>query len=122
MNAPRLAHFFAFLFLAGCTSLSPLHQNTDVNPQNSVRPGSGYQLAFIEFGEQGSYQDTSQLQNALDLIKRTSNPLVITYVHGWQNDAGSADVDRFSSLLTRLGGAPRSEEYTSELQSLRHLV
>src|ERR1017187_558204 len=106
MNAPRLAHFFAFLFLARCTSLSPLHQNTDVNPQNSVRPGSGYQLAFIEFGEQGSYQDTSQLQNALDLIKRTSNPLVITYVHGWQNDAGSADVDRFSSLLTRLGGAP----------------
>jgi hypothetical protein len=106
MNAPRLVHFSTILLLGGCTSLSPIHQNSDANPQNSVRPGKGYQLAFIEFGEQGSYQDTSQLQNALDLIKRTSNPLVITYVHGWQNNAGSADVERFSSLLTRLGGAP----------------
>jgi len=89
-------------FLCGCSHLSPLHSNTTCNPTNSITLGTGYQLAFIEFGEQGSYQDASQLQNAIGLIKRTSKPLVITYVHGWHNNAGSADVGRFSEWLSEL--------------------
>ena len=55
-------------------------------------------MAFIEFGEQGSYQDPTQLQNALDLIRVTEKPLVITYVHGWQNYVQSDDVAKFESL------------------------
>ena len=106
MNAPRLATLCGAIFLCGCTHLSPLHQNSAANPQNSIRSGQGYQLAFIEFGEQGSYQDTTQLQNAIELIKGTSKPLVITYVHGWHHNAGSADVDKFSALLSRLSNAP----------------
>ena len=62
--------------------------------------------AFIEFGEQGSYQDTSQLKNAIELVQNTSKPLVITYVHGWQNNAESGDVESFSGLLSRLNRAP----------------
>lgn len=91
--------------LAGCTHLSALRENTDANPRNSVVESDGYKLAFIEFGEQGSYQDTRQLQNALGLIDKTSRPLVITYVHGWQNNAESGDVEKFSSLLARLNRA-----------------
>jgi hypothetical protein len=106
MNTPRLGYFFVILLLGGCTSLSPIHQNSEANPRNSIQQGKGYQLAFIEFGEQGSYQDTSQLGNATELIKKTSKPLVITYVHGWQNSASSADVDKFSGLLGRLSQAP----------------
>ena len=46
-------------------------------------------MAFIEFGEQGSYQ--------------------ITYVHGWQNNVQSEDVAKFESLLARLNrGRERS--------------
>jgi hypothetical protein len=91
--------------LAGCTRLSPLRENTDANPRNSVVKGNGYKLAFVEFGEQGSYQDVSQLTNAIQLVEKTDRPLVITYVHGWQNNAESGDVDKFSSLLARLNRA-----------------
>src|SRR5436190_10398512 len=92
--------------LVACTELSPLRQNSDANPHNSVVAGAGYKLAFLEFGEQGSYQDTSQLKNAIQLVQNTNKPLVITYVHGWQNNAVSGDVQRFSGLLSRLNRAP----------------
>ena len=88
--------------VSGCSHLSPLHANTADNRKRSVGLGDGYQLAFIEFGEQGSYQDFSQLQNAIELVKKTPRPLVITYVHGWHNNAGSADVSRFSQWLSEL--------------------
>ncbi|HEY8671627.1 MAG TPA: hypothetical protein VIL63_12345 [Terriglobales bacterium] len=98
----------AVLTLGGCTSLSPLRPNTAASPTNSVVPKNGYKVAFVEFGEQGSYQDTtgSQLKNALDLIRDTRRPLVITYVHGWQNNVESGDVEKFESLLARLNDAP----------------
>jgi hypothetical protein len=94
------------LWLTGCTSLSPLRPNTTANPTNSVLARDGYKVAFVEFGEQGSYQDPTQLQNALALIRDTSQPLVITYVHGWQNNVESGDVQSFESLLVRLNQAP----------------
>ena len=46
------------------------------------------------------------MKNALDLIRVTEKPLVITYVHGWQNDVQSGDVEKFESLLARLNRAP----------------
>jgi hypothetical protein len=94
----------AVLWLSSCTSLSPLRSN-EANPNNSVVVERGYKLAFIEFGEQGSYQDPTQLKNALDLIRNTDKPLVITYVHGWQNNVQSGDVENFESLLARLNRA-----------------
>lgn len=98
----------AFAGLTSCTTLSPLRPNTAENPTNSVTSKNGYKVAFIEFGEQGSYLDISgsQLRNALSLIDNTPKPLVITYVHGWQNNVESADVDKFESLLARLDKAP----------------
>jgi hypothetical protein len=92
--------------LVACTELSPLRPNTTANPTNSVVTEDGYKIAFIEFGEQGSYQDPTQLKNALDLIQSTTKPLVITYVHGWQNNVESGDVEKFESLLARLNQAP----------------
>jgi len=91
--------------LVACTELSPLRPNTAANPTNSVATEDGFKVAFIEFGEQGSYQDATQLKNALDLIQSTTKPLVITYVHGWQNNVESGDVEKFESLLARLNRA-----------------
>src|SRR5438552_9014987 len=68
MSAIRVSSLAGIAFLCGCTYLTPLHQNTARSPHNSLSSGSGYDLAFIEFGEQGSYQDSSQLQNAIELI------------------------------------------------------
>ena len=92
--------------LVACTSLSPLRENTTSSPTRSVVTEDGYKVAFIEFGEQGSYQDPTQLKNALDLIRSTAKPLIITYVHGWQNNVESDDVEKFESLLARLNRAP----------------
>lgn len=88
--------------LCGCGNLKPLYQNTSEHPTKSIVPKAGFELAFVEFGEQGSYQDPTQLQNAVDLIKRTPRPLVITYVHGWHHGAGSADVGKFSDWLAEI--------------------
>ena len=106
---PRFSAFpglmvLAALFLAGCAQTAPYHENSVANPRASIVPGPDYKLAFVEFGEQGSYQDTSQLDNALDLIKRTPRPVVVTYVHGWHNNADSADArDKFPTMLQELG-------------------
>lgn len=101
---PRSAIFVigisAFL-LESCTSLSPLRPGA-----KSIATENGYKVAFVEFGEQGSYQDPQQLANALSLIRETSNPLILTYVHGWQNNAKSGDVGNFESLLTKLDNSP----------------
>ena len=40
------------------------------------------------------------------MIQQVNRPLLITYVHGWQNNAESDDVGRFESLLARLSRAP----------------
>jgi hypothetical protein len=97
-----LSSLLAAALLSACGHLNPVYQNTAEQPTRSIVPKNGYELAFIEFGEQGSYQDATQLQNAVDLIKRTSRPLVITYVHGWHHGAASADVDKFSGWLAEL--------------------
>jgi len=79
--------------------MTAFYANSAAHPQNSIQRKEGYNLAFVEFGEQGSYQDPTQLENALALIKSTPRPLVVTYVHGWQNNARSGDAEKFSSLL-----------------------
>jgi hypothetical protein len=92
------------LLVGACAQIQPYRPNTAANPNRSVTPGPGYKVAFIEFGEQGSYEDPSQLERALDLIKRTPHPLVVTYVHGWHNNdaPGNGDVASFSGALGEL--------------------
>lgn len=96
--------FLVVLLLGACAQIQPFRPNTAADPNRSVTPGPGYNVAFIEFGEQGSYQDPSQLERALDLIKRTPHPLVVTYVHGWHNNAApsNGDVASFSGALGEL--------------------
>ncbi|MDP9098321.1 MAG: hypothetical protein M3N48_04915, partial [Verrucomicrobiota bacterium] len=95
MKSP-LGPLVVAVLLCGCEHLSPVYQNTTAQPTRSIVSKPGVDIAFIEFGEQGSYQDPTQLQNAVDLIKRTPRPLVITYVHGWHHGADSRDVGNFS--------------------------
>ena len=91
-----------FCLLAGCTQNTPFYPDSTASPLNSVRRNAAYDLAFVEFGEQGSYQDPTQLENARDLIKNTARPLVVTYVHGWQNNAVSGDATKFANFLQEL--------------------
>jgi pimeloyl-ACP methyl ester carboxylesterase len=86
--------------------MSPRYQNTAGERPKSVLPRKTYELAFVEFGEQGSYLDTSQIEAAVTLVRSTRRPLVVTYVHGWHNDSGSKDVERFSNFLEQVATAP----------------
>ena len=94
-----------FCVLAGCTQMTPFYPNSPARPQFSVQQREAYDLAFVEFGEQGSYQDPTQLENARNLIKNTGRPLVVSYVHGWQNNAASGDVANFTGLLQQLSAS-----------------
>jgi hypothetical protein len=61
-------------------------------------------MAFIEFGEHGSFQDPSQLQEAERLISSKNKVLFVTYVDGWYNHSGSRDMEPFRGFLNELTG------------------
>ena len=49
-------------------------------------------LAFIEIDDMGEFFDKSELDNALAIIRRVNasrqgDPIVLTFVHGWKNNA-----------------------------------
>lgn len=94
--------------LESCASYGPYHANTASEPLNSVRgPADGrYKMAFIEFGDQGSPQDSSQRKAALEVIHKAQRPLLFVYIHGWQNNAVSGDVCRFEHFLDTVSSFP----------------
>jgi hypothetical protein len=67
-----------------------------------------FDLSYIEFDDKGDYWDRRQLGWTGQAIKRVAaqhDVILIMYVHGWQNDAGSLrghDVDKFRCLLSHL--------------------
>jgi hypothetical protein len=106
----RFASVACIALLQGCVSMSPRYQNATSGPPRSVQPLDGYHIAFVEFGEQGSYLDTSQVAAAYNLVRQSKKPLVITYVHGWHNDSGSDDVRRFEDFLHDVTNTPLVKE------------
>jgi hypothetical protein len=73
-----------------------------------------YDLAFIEFDEKGDFWDRQQLGHAYKQIEKLSRnpskpPLLLTYIHGWQNNASDEthDVANFRGLLSRLALNPQ---------------
>jgi hypothetical protein len=96
------------VLVAGCASYGPFHANIPGEPFKSVRgPKDGrYKLAFIEFGDQGSMLDTSQLGAALQVIGKAERPLLFVYIHGWQNNALSGDVCRFEHFIDTMSRFP----------------
>jgi hypothetical protein len=93
---------------AARAAYGPSHPNTSADPLNSVRgPTDGrYKLAFIEFGDQGSALDTSQRTAALKVIHEAKRPLLFVYIHGWQNNAKSADVCKFEHFIDTVSRNP----------------
>jgi hypothetical protein len=86
-------------------------QNCINLPARESRPG--YELAFIEFKDDGSAWDPLETQRAIELIQqaRTDNggaAVVFLYIHGWKNNANAAtppnfkDVEKFQVALDRV--------------------
>ena len=101
----------ASLILSGCAANQPYHageapSETVVTPATAKTAPDIYRLAFIEFDEQGDFWDREQLRKTVQAIRFTGRPvLLISYIHGWQNnsrDADADDVSQFRGLLARL--------------------
>lgn len=79
-------------------------------------PKAPYYLAFIEFDDFGEFYDPGQLTRALRIIQNakasspTGNAKVITFIHGWKNNASDATGnpwgfrDALSDLAKEYGG------------------
>ncbi len=99
----------AFL-LAGCAANQPYHLG-EAPAETAVIPAPGsvkdiYRLGFVEFDEQGDFWDRDQLHKTVQAIRDTGRPiLLVTYIHGWQNNSNPRDADdvrQFRELLARL--------------------
>ncbi len=106
----RFVTLVSAMVFASCAAYGPYHANTASNPHNSIRgPADGrYKLAFVELNDQGSELDTSQRTAALDLIRKAPRPVLLLYIHGWQNNANSADVCHFEHFLDQLSRFPEA--------------
>jgi len=104
----------AFVFLlSGCAANQPYHLG-EAPTETAVSPPAGggaaakdiYRLGFIEFDEQGDFWDRDQLRKTVQAIRYTGRPiLLVTYIHGWQNNSNPTDADdvrQFRGLLARL--------------------
>jgi hypothetical protein len=78
------------------------------NPADPADPAPPVCLAFVEFDEQGELWDRQQPTAALDLVdraqRRTSDgkdkgPVVVTFTHGWKNNADDRDDDQNHNVV-----------------------
>src|ERR1700749_1086941 len=97
---------------AGCASIQPSYV-TPTGPNNVLNQDSQYTLTAIEFGELGSYADSSagELKKTIDLLKSTERPLLVVFIHGWLNNATSGNVGDFKGFLSRLAQSKQVVEH-----------
>ncbi|MBA3351895.1 MAG: hypothetical protein H0X40_12900 [Chthoniobacterales bacterium] len=106
----RLINYCLCFLLAGCAANQAYHLGeapleTAVTPAGSTAKDI-YRLGFIEFDEQGDFWDRDELHKTVQAIRDTGRPvLLVTYIHGWQNNSNVKDADdvaQFRGLLARL--------------------
>jgi sugar lactone lactonase YvrE len=74
----------------------------------SIEESAGFDLAFVEFDDQGEMWSPMQLSRALALIEDANRhergAIVLTFVHGWQHNASPEDrnVASFKEVLGQL--------------------
>ncbi|GGO75474.1 hypothetical protein GCM10011348_00350 [Marinobacterium nitratireducens] len=92
----------------------------------SVPGGDGYSLSFIEFDDQGSLWDRTQMSAALDTLAEDATRgelLLVVFVHGWKHSAapGDPNIETFRQVLQRISA---NETYMAGLtgQPLRKVA
>jgi hypothetical protein len=98
--------------LSGCGSyLATRYPNNDPKATSDndrmILNKATYKLGFVEFDEQGETCNrkfaaqliTDVSDESLKALQNGGHLLLITYVHGWENNAHSDDVNRFEDFL-----------------------
>jgi hypothetical protein len=103
-----LAVTLAVFGVLGCTGNTQYRKGDAAVEPRSTTEGRQYDLAYVEFDEQGDFWDRDQLRRAVEVIHATTKPLLVVYVHGWQNNASpnANDVPQFHDVLAKLAGTP----------------
>lgn len=75
---------------------------TECSIQTHVNQSVTYDLAFLEFNDQGKMREPQQWKALQHHLHTNEDLNVLVFVHGWRNDAhiGNADVRRFHTLLS----------------------
>jgi hypothetical protein len=87
-----------------CHPGKPTASELDLSDYNH-RP---FTINYVEYNDKYKYWDPQELTDAVNQVKSAADkgqvPLVVVYVHGWQNNASeeSGDVVKFRLLLSRL--------------------
>ena len=70
--------------------------------QHHINQSTAYDLAFLEFNDDGHLIEPAQWKALEKHLKEQQNVNVLLFVHGWRNDAhiGSQDVERFHTMLS----------------------
>jgi hypothetical protein len=119
-----------FVGLVGCTSTTPYRSlyretcnflaNGEVDPASKcdVRAARekmpGYDLAYLEFSDQGWFHHRDSLNGAIELLEKEPerNLNIVVFVHGWKHNAhfNDDDVKHFrTSVLPAF--SPKSSNY-----------
>jgi hypothetical protein len=68
-----------------------------------------YSINYVEYTDKGKLWDPQELDDAISQFKAAADdgnqhPLVVVYVHGWQNNASnlSGDIAKFRGFMSRL--------------------
>ena len=68
-----------------------------------------YSINYVEYTDKGKLWDPQELDDAINQFKAAADdgnqhPLVVVYVHGWQNNASnlSGDIVKFRGFMSRL--------------------
>lgn len=113
---PLLAAEFLGLLAPGCVGHRLYNADRDQYIREIPVDGpeeASFDLAIIEFDDQGVFWKIEQLEDTLELIRDRSASsergiLVVLYVHGWRNNADpdleDGDLVRFQSTLDRIAG------------------
>lgn len=111
------------LLLAACVPNRAFNDRPDLYRQTYAvegHPSAETDLVIVEFDEFGSLWDRAQLEAALALIEKrnaasTNGVAVVTYTHGWQNNANyereGGDLDRFRASMGTLAADLLAEGY-----------
>jgi hypothetical protein len=101
----------ALLVLTGSCTPNRQYRLHEAATEHHPDGKASYDLAYVEFDEQGDFWDRDQLARAVALVKQTRKPLLVVYVHGWQNNAlDSFDVGQFHSVLGKLAQTQRVQD------------
>lgn len=110
-----------------CTSTDPVTdcENKSIEQYEDVgHRDNDYLLGFIEFDDQGQLQDRKQMDAVIDEIinytarrdeSRSTNALMVVFVHGWKHNARPDD-GNVASFRTTLEKLSHLETVSSKLE------